>query len=53
MLGKNNKIRDFKANTVVHYKSYKDGKRWVFTGLAALSMGAGIFFWWIKLHRLC
>jgi len=44
MLGKNNKIRDFKANTVVHYKSYKDGKRWVFTGLAALSMGAGIFF---------
>ncbi|WP_203650460.1 mucin-binding protein [Secundilactobacillus yichangensis] len=44
MLGKNNKIRDFKTNTVIHYKSYKAGKRWVFAGLAALSMGAGIFF---------
>lgn len=44
MLGKNNKVRDLKANTVVHYKSYKVGKRWVFAGLAALSMGAGIFF---------
>ncbi|WP_283680059.1 KxYKxGKxW signal peptide domain-containing protein [Lentilactobacillus sp. Marseille-Q4993] len=29
-------------DTKIHYKMYKDGKKWVFAGLATLSMGASL-----------
>lgn len=44
MMGKNNHQQLVRDNTVVHYKAYKVGKHWVFAGITALTVGAGLLF---------
>ncbi|MFL2030124.1 mucin-binding protein, partial [Loigolactobacillus zhaoyuanensis] len=40
-MGKNNRLRNA-TKIDQHYKMYKDGKNWVFAGIAMLSLGIGL-----------